>query len=130
MLLSRSYRPSLGLAPYIRRYYVFEAELPGDMVIEDLLLAETAFVRCLLKGEWQGEVAPGNWSHPDKMLFFGANEKPFKVLVQGSFKVAGFAPAPAAGTRYLPVRTAITQTSCYPYEASGARWPTNSNPNL
>lgn len=95
MLLSRSYRPSLGLAPFIRRYYVFEAELPGDMVIEDFLLAETAFVRCLLKGGWQGEVAPGNWSRPDKMLFFGANEKPFKVRVQGSFKVAGFAIRPS-----------------------------------
>jgi len=95
MLLSRTYRPSSGLAPYIRRYYVFEAELLGDTVIEDFLLAETAFVRCLLKGEWQCEVAPGNWSRPDKMLFFGTNEKPFKVRVRGSFKVVGFAIRPS-----------------------------------
>lgn len=130
MLLSRSYRPSLGLAPYIRRYYVFEAELPGDMVIEDFLLAETAFVRCLLKGGWQGEVAPGNWSRPDKMLFFGANENHSKYVCRVVLRLPASPSAPAAGTRYLPVRTAITQTSCYPYEASGARWPTNSNPNL
>ena len=95
MLLSRTYHPSPALAPYIRRYYVFEAELPEDMVIEDFLLAETAFVRSLLKGEWTGEVAPGEWSRPSKTLLFGANEKPFRVRVQGSFNVVGFAIRPS-----------------------------------
>lgn len=95
MLLSRTYHPSPALAPYIRRYYVFEAELPEDMVIEDFLLAETAFVRSLQKGEWTGEVAPGEWSLPSKNLLFGANEKPFKVRVQGSFNVVGFAIRPS-----------------------------------
>ncbi|MGB5778782.1 helix-turn-helix domain-containing protein [Allopontixanthobacter sediminis] len=95
MLLSRTYRPSPSLSPYIRRYYVFEADLPDDMVIEDFLLAETAFVRSLLKGEWQGEIAPGEWSCPSKTLFFGANEVPFKVRVQGSFHVVGFAIRPS-----------------------------------
>ncbi len=94
MLLSRTYHPSPALAPYIRRYYVFEAELPEDMVIEDFLLAETAFVRSLLKGEWTGEMAPGEWSRPSKTLLFGANETPFKVRVQGSFNVVGFAIRP------------------------------------
>lgn len=95
MLLSRTFRPSPALAPYVRRYYVFEADLPEDLVIEDFLLAETAFVRSLLKGEWLGEVAPGEWSRPSKTLFFGANEKPFKVRVQGSFCVVGFAIRPS-----------------------------------
>lgn len=95
MLLSRTYHPSPALAPYIRRYYVFEAQLPEDMVIEDFLLAETAFVRSLLKGEWTGEVAPGEWSRPGKTLLFGANEKPFRVRVQGSFNVVGFAIRPS-----------------------------------
>ncbi len=96
MLLSRTYRPSERLRPYIRRFYVFEAELPDDFVIEDFLLAETAFVRCLLKGEWVGEVAPGEWSRPSKTLFFGSNQYPFRVRVQGSFAVAGFAIRPSA----------------------------------
>lgn len=96
MLLSRTYRPSERLRPYIRRFYVFEAELPDDFVIEDFLLAETAFVRCLLKGEWVGEVAPGEWSNPSKTLFFGSNQLPFRVRVQGSFAVAGFAIRPSA----------------------------------
>ncbi len=95
MLLSRTYRPSSELAPYVRRFYVFEAELPEEMVIEDFLLAETAFIRCLLKGDWAGEVAPGEWSRPGRTLFFGANELPFKVRVQGSFAVTGCAIRPS-----------------------------------
>lgn len=96
MLLSRTYRPSDKLAPYIRRFYVFEAELPDEFLIEDFLLAETAFVRCLLKGDWRGEVAPGEWSNPSPTLFFGSNELPFRVRVKGSFAVAGFAIRPSA----------------------------------
>ncbi len=95
MLLSRTYHPSEDLAPYIRRFYVFEAELPDEMVIEDFLLAETAFVRCLLKGDWKGEIAPGKWSQPGRTLFFGANELPFRVRVQGSFAVVGAAIRPS-----------------------------------
>lgn len=96
MLLSRSYAPSPQLAEYIRRFYVFEAELPDQLVIEDFLLAETAFIRCLVKGDWAGEVAPGEWSMPSKTLLFGANAKPFKVRVKGSFNVIGIAIRPSA----------------------------------
>lgn len=96
MLLSRTYRPSERLRPYIRRFYVFEAQLPDEFVIEDFLLAETAFVRCLLKGEWVGEIAPGEWSAPSRTLFFGSNELPLRVRVKGSFAVAGFAIRPSA----------------------------------
>lgn len=95
MLLSRTYRPSPDLAPYVRRFYVFEAELPDTFVIEDFLLAETAFVRCLLRGDWAGEIAPGEWSSPGRTLFFGANGSPFKVRVRGSFAVAGCAIRPS-----------------------------------
>lgn len=95
MLLSRTYRPSPPLAPFIRRFYIFEAQLPPDMVIEDFLLAETAFIRCLLHGDWQGEVAPGQWDQPGKTLLFGANERPFRVRVQGSFHVVGMAIRPS-----------------------------------
>lgn len=95
MLLSRTYRPSAELAPYIRRFYVFEAPLPDEMVIEDFLLAETAFVRCLLKGDWAGETTPGLWSTAGQVPFFGANGRPLKVRVKGGFAVSGFAIRPS-----------------------------------
>ncbi|MCP5397415.1 MAG: helix-turn-helix domain-containing protein [Sphingomonadaceae bacterium] len=95
MLLSRTYHPSEDLAPFVRRFYVFEAELPDEMVIEDFLLSETAFVRCLLKGDWTGELAPGEWSQPGRTIFFGANSRPLPVRVKGSFAVAGFAIRPS-----------------------------------
>lgn len=95
MMLSRTYRPAPDLAPYVRRFYVFEATLPDDFVIEDFLLSETAFIRVLLKGDWAGEVAPQVWSRPGKSLFFGANALPFKVRVQGSFSVTGAALRPS-----------------------------------
>lgn len=94
VLLSHTYRPSDDLAPYIRRFYVLEAALPESMVIEDFLLAETAFVRCLLQGDWAGEVSPGVWDRPSDTLFFGANQKPFRVRVKGPFHVVGFAIRP------------------------------------
>lgn len=95
MLLSRTYQPSEALAPYIRRHYVFEAHLPSELVIEDYLLSETAFARFLLEGDWAGETAKGVWSRPGRALFFGANDMPFKVRVQGSFRVVGFAIRPS-----------------------------------
>lgn len=95
MMLSRTYRPSPDLAPYVRRFYVFEAELPEGLVIEDFLLSETAFIRVLLKGDWAGEIAPQVWSSPGRTLFFGANALPFKVRVQGSFSVTGAAIRPS-----------------------------------
>ena len=95
MMLSRTYRPSPDLAPYVRRFYVFEAELPEGLVIEDFLLSETAVIRVLLKGDWAGEIAPQVWSSPGRTLFFGANALPFKVRVQGSFSVTGAAIRPS-----------------------------------
>jgi AraC-like DNA-binding protein len=94
-LLSRTYRPSADLAPYIRRFYVFEAPLPEGAVIEDFLLAETAFVRCLLRGDWAAETSPGEWSTAGSIVFFGANSRPLRVRVKGGFAVTGFAVRPS-----------------------------------
>ena len=91
MLLSRTYRPSADLAPYIRRFYVLEAPLPDGAVIEDFLLSETAFVRCLIRGDWAAETSPGQWNTAGNIVFFGANSRPLRVRVRGSFAVTGFA---------------------------------------
>ncbi|WP_430445242.1 helix-turn-helix domain-containing protein [Sphingorhabdus contaminans] len=94
-MLSRTYRPSADLAPYIRRFYVFEAPLPDEVVVEDFLLAETAFVRCLLRGDWSAETRPGEWNTAGNIVFFGANSGPLKVRVKGGFAVTGFAIRPS-----------------------------------
>lgn len=94
MLLSRTYRPSADLAPYIRRFYVFEAPLPEGAVVEDFLLAETAFVRCLIRGDWAAEISPGQWNTAGNVVFFGANTRPLRVRVKGGFAVTGFAIRP------------------------------------
>ena len=95
MLLSRTYRPSADLAPYIRRFYVFEAPLPDGAVIEDFLLSETALVRCLLRGDWAAETSPDTWSTAGNVVFFGANSRPLRVRVKGGFAVTGFAVRPS-----------------------------------
>lgn len=99
---SRNYPPSAALAPLIRRFYVFEAELPSDFVMEDFLLAETAFVRVLLKGEWAAEMEPGQWAQAGQVVFFGANTRPLKVRVKGGFNVVGFAIRPSAWRSLFP----------------------------
>lgn len=95
MLQSHNYPPSPELEPYIRRFYVFNADLPADFVLEDILVAETAFVRVLLAGDWAAEMQPGVWSTSGQTVFFGANTKPLKVRVRGGFNVAGFAIRPS-----------------------------------
>ncbi len=96
MIASRNYVPSDDLAPYVHRFYVFDADLPADYLLEDQLLAENAFVRVLIKGNWQAEVAPGQWTSAGKVLLFGSNSVPLKVKVTGPFRVVGFAVRPSA----------------------------------
>ncbi len=96
MLASRNYAPSPELNPYVRRYYVFDADLPDDAVIEDSLLAENAFIRVVMKGDWQVETQSGQWVNPGRALLFGSNSQPLKVRVKGPFRVVGFAIRPSA----------------------------------
>jgi AraC-like DNA-binding protein len=105
MLQSRNYAPSPHLAPYVARHYVFRPPLPDDFVMVDRLLAETAFVRILITGDWAAEVAPGRWERPGDVLFFGANARPFKVRVRGPFFIVGVALRPS-GWRALSDRPA------------------------
>lgn len=71
-----------------------QAELPEGHVIEDFLLAETAFVRCLVKGDWSGGDAPDELESGGFAVFSGANSRPFKVRLTGSLKNAGIAFRP------------------------------------
>jgi len=94
MLLSRTYAPSAALAPYIRRHYVFEADLPNDFELIDQLLSETAFIRVLIKGDWAAEVSPGDWQYFGPACLSGANSLPMRVRVRGPFFVIGVALRP------------------------------------
>ncbi len=80
----------------MRRFYSSNAALPEDSLIEDLLLAENAFVRIVVQGEWEIEGARGLWQPVGKALLFGANSKPLKVRVKGPFRVFSFAIRPSA----------------------------------
>lgn len=95
MLQSRNYTPSERLAPYIARHYVFEVNAPDQFELVDHLLAETAWVRLLLRGEWAAEAIKGMWSNVGKAVFFGPNSQPMKVRVRGGFRVVGLAFCPA-----------------------------------
>ncbi len=94
MLLSRNYAPSDALSPFVRRHYVFQADLPEGFELVDRLLSETAFIRILIKGDWAAEVAPGDWQNAGPVPLFGANSLPLKVRVRGSFFVIGIAIRP------------------------------------
>lgn len=95
VLLSRNYPPSAALEQYIRRHYIFEANLPDDFLIEDGLLAELVFVRILLRGKWSAETSPGQWTTAGPIVLFGANSQPLKVRVDGPFTVVGFSFRPS-----------------------------------
>jgi AraC-like DNA-binding protein len=93
--MSHNYPPSPALRPYVKQHYVFKAELPADFELVDQLLSETAFVRILAAGDWSGEYEPGVWSKAGPVVLFGANARPVRVRVCGSFNVIGFAVRPA-----------------------------------
>lgn len=94
MLLSRTYAPSPAFAPFVRRHYIFEANLPEDFELIDRLLSETAFIRVLLKGDWAAEIAPDDWRNFGPVCLSGANSKPMRVRVRGPFFVIGIALRP------------------------------------
>ncbi len=91
---SSSYTPADDLRDIIARHYVFDVPLPDDYELIDRLLAETAMIRILLKGEWTAELVPGEWSNVGPMVFFGPNSRPLRVRCVGSFHVVGFALRP------------------------------------
>ncbi len=91
MLESRNFSPSRQLAPYVRRYYIFRAELPAQFEILDNLLSETAFIRLLIRGDWAAKTQDGIWSGFGLAPFIGSNSRPMPVRVRGAFDVVGVA---------------------------------------
>ena len=96
MIASRNYAPSDDLLPYVRRITVFDADLPEGFVLEDQLLAEDAAIRVLINGDWEAEVAPGEWHATGKVMLFGGNSKPLRVRTTGPFRLMSFAVRPSA----------------------------------
>lgn len=96
MLSSRNYAPASKLLPFLRRFYVFDATLPDSFELEDMLLADNAFVRVLLKGDWTYLDPEGRWTPLSGALVFGANSRAIKVRAKGPFSVASFAVRPSA----------------------------------
>lgn len=84
------YSPPLALAPYIRRYYVFRAEMSADADIRDAMIAETAFIRIPLRGEWYvSEGKGGDWQPAAGAKLFGPNSCGFPLRVVGPFTILG-----------------------------------------
>lgn len=96
MLSSRNYAPASRLLPFLRRFYIFDAQLPESFELDDILLSDNAFVRVLLKGDWAYNDPSGEWTPLSGALVFGANSRSMKVRVKGPFSVASFAIRPSA----------------------------------
>lgn len=103
MLSSRNYAPASKLLPFLRRFYIFDAALPDGFELEDMLLADNAFVRVLLKGDWKYLDPEGAWTSLTGALVFGANSRAIRVRVKGPFSVASFAVRPSAWPALFPV---------------------------
>lgn len=103
MLSSRNYAPASKLLPFLRRFYIFDAKLPDSFELEDMLLSDNAFVRVLLKGNWQYLDPEGNWMPLSGAMVFGANARAIRVRVKGPFSVASFAVRPSAWPALFPI---------------------------
>ena len=90
-----NFSPSLALAPYIRRHYLLRMDMPADAVISDLMIAETAFIRIPLRGNWELKSGAGDWQTAKEPTLFGANAKPLPLRVSGSFVILGCSIKPS-----------------------------------
>jgi AraC-like DNA-binding protein len=89
------YPPAPALEPYIRRHYVFRGEMPADADIQDKMIAETAFIRIPLRGDWYIEGETGAWEPARGPKLFGANSTGFPLRVVGPFLILGCSIKPS-----------------------------------
>ena len=97
MISSRNYSPSAKLLPFIRRHYVMTAALPETFQHEDFLMADNAFIRVILAGEWDW-FDDGGWVPFSGPLIFGANSKLQRIRVRGPVTISSFSIRPSAWT--------------------------------
>ncbi len=97
MISSRNYPPAAKLLPFLRRHYAFDADLPETLELEDMLMADNAFIRIITRGEWSfwdGE----KWVSHRGALLFGSNGRTLKIRVKGPISVVSFSIRPSAWT--------------------------------
>lgn len=88
------YPPASALEPYIRRHYVFRGSIPPETDIRDKMIAETAFIRIPLLGNWYIQQDSGDWEPASGAKLFGSNSKGFPLRVVGPFLIVGCAIKP------------------------------------
>ncbi|WP_315760660.1 AraC family transcriptional regulator [Sphingomonas sp. Y38-1Y] len=87
--------PDTDLARHIARLFITIVEQPEEAVLEDFIVSETGFVRILLTGAWE-TLEEGGWHPYAGPVLFGAQSRPFRARVRGSFAMCGFAILPGA----------------------------------
>jgi hypothetical protein len=107
------YPPAPALEPYIRRHYVFRGEMPADADIRDKMIAETAFIRIPLHGDWYIEGETGEWESARGPKLFGANSTGFPLRVVGPL-------SQAAGNPYSTARPISTRIVWHRLRICGA----------
>lgn len=84
------YPPSPALTPYIHRHYVLRGEMAPDSDLQDVMIAERAFIRVPLRGNWFVRSDDGkNWMPTSGPKLFGSNSKGFPLRVVGPFTILG-----------------------------------------
>ena len=91
MLESRNYAPPGDLAPFVRNFFVFRANLPRDYMVLDQLVSESAMIRLILQGDWWARYDEGAWRKKGPAILFGPNSRGFSVRSHGPFVVVGVA---------------------------------------
>jgi AraC-like DNA-binding protein len=103
MLDARAQAPSPDLAPFVRQLYVFEANLPGDMVVTDRLYADNAFVRVVLRGDIAAPGTEGQDQPMNGSWLLGGNLHGFPLRITGPFRTIGFAIRPCAWRAFFDI---------------------------
>lgn len=93
--VSRNFAPPADLSRYLARIFITLIDQPVGQTTSDFVLNETAFVRMLVRGSWEAELAPGEWRGFTGPLLFGPQSRRFNVRVTGPIGVLGFAVRPA-----------------------------------
>lgn len=88
--------PSPDLAPWIARLFVTAADQPADNTLACGLFNDTAFVRLIVRGAWEGDSAAGTIRRSQGPLLFGPHTHRMPIRVTGPFATFGFALRPGA----------------------------------